>query len=87
MPAIHNVTVQKDVQGGTTILAGANGTVNPVPNGNQISITPAAGGQKWVPLPLFGSGYYISDGNNSHWYAVCTMPPNSATDTGYFTGG
>ena len=85
MPAINNVTVQKDIQGGTTILSGANGTVNPIPNGNAISITPAVGGQQWVPLPLFGHDYYISDGNNSHWSAVCTTPPATAVGTGYFT--
>src|SRR5262245_16591268 len=80
MPPIHNVTVQRDLQGGTTLLAQANGQVN----GVQIDVTPA-GGPGWVPPPVFGSYYYISDGTGQQWMTTCTTPPANAMATGYFT--
>jgi len=77
---IQNVTVHKDVIGGTVILSGAAGNVN----GANISVTPA-GGSRWIPLPRLGYDYVIVEGATTNWSAVCTMPPANDTGTGYFT--
>lgn len=79
MPSMKNVTVQKDVQGGTTIITGADGNEDR----GRISITPAT--TRWIPLPVFGRDYYIVDATGKHWDAVCTTAPADDQSAGFFT--
>jgi hypothetical protein len=76
---IANVTVQKDLQGGTTLITHASGDVN----GVQIEIQP--NGTRWIPLPVFAKEYFIVDGSGHSWRALCTTAPNNDTSPGYFT--